>query len=180
MGHGGETTVCSPQNHQSTHHPQVGGPNSKKPQSLTKVNIFGGGINHNHDNSKGSVKVSKKSQGHSTPNAHTKPLSMSNKPRQCHANLSAPSGNKAHLVALQQHHQLLRQQSLTGRPTNAAAPRQKSFSPPTLHPMPSSSGETSSRTASPGLPGNKLKDHFYAGARFETHPSHIGLPVPPS
>jgi len=28
-------------------------------------------------------------------------------------------------------------------------------------------------------PGSKPK-HFYAGARFETHPSHVNLPVPPS
>ncbi|CAL8138308.1 unnamed protein product [Orchesella dallaii] len=193
MGHGGENTVCSPKN-QSNHYPQVGGPHSKKPNSLTKANtnISSGGICHNHDNSKAtfsSSKMTKKLHSHSTPQPHSKPINMG-KARQSPGKIdypTPPKGNKTNLVALQQfqQHQIpfhwLKQQSLTANKgqLNAAAPRQKSFSPPTLHPMPSL-GEAKPRTASPVMPGSKPKEHFYAGARFETHPSHLGLPVPPS
>lgn len=182
MGHGGESVVCSPQNHHSgNHQPQVGGPNSKKPHSLTKVNTTAsGGICHSHENSKSSSsKVSKKSQAHSNNNAQQHPKAVHGKARQGQGNSCSSNGNKANLVSLHHyHHQhLMRQHSLASRQWNAGTSRQKSFSPPTLHPMPA--GETNSRTASPVLPGSKNKEHFYAGARFETHPSHVGLPVPP-
>lgn len=182
MGHGGESVVCSPQSHHTgNHHPHVGGPNTKKPNSLTKVNITNsGGISHNHENSKGSSsKVTKKSHAHSSnpqqPHQQTKAINVG-KARQ---GQGSPNGNKANSVTLQHFHQQ-HFQSLAGRQRNSGTPRQKSFSPPTLHPMPSS-GKTNSRTGSPVLPGSKTtKEHFYAGARFETHPSHVGLPVPPS
>jgi len=183
MGHGGETIVCSPSSHQSGyHHPQVGAPHSKKHHSFVKVN--GGGVGINHDISKGSTNVSKKSHmhSHSTPQPRAKPQG---KGRHSQGNnASSSNGNRTKLVAPQQHtpFQLMKQHSLpnANRQMNATTQRQKSFSPPTLHPIPSRDAKP--RTNSPLQPGSKSKDkeHFYAGARFETHPSHVGLPVPPS
>lgn len=179
MGHAGETVVISPQSHHAgNHHPQVGGPSSKKSRSLAKLNIGGngvGGLGHSHENSKGSSsKVSKKSHSHSTNSQPQSKAINVGKGRQ--GNSCSPNSNKASPGSLQHFHQqhLMKQ----SRHWNASTSRQKSFSPPTLHPMPT--GEGNSRTASPVLPGSKMKEHFYAGARFETHPSHIGLPVPPS
>jgi len=170
MGHGGETIVCSPPttHHASYHYPHLGGPQySKKQNSLGKVN-GGGGISH--DSSKGSSNVSKKSHAHSTTQPRSKP--MGNNGRKIQGNVCSQN------VQQQIPFHLMKQQSLAGRQMNGTTQRQKSYTPPTLHPM-TPSGEVKSRTVSPVQPGNKAKD-FYAGARFETHPSHVSLPVPPS
>jgi hypothetical protein len=188
MGPGSESIISHQHHYQ--HLPNVGAAKAKankKPNAKSNpspswfydqmkgtVSAYENGKSHHRQTSK---PVNKKSSSPQQFYANSKPVAVKRSFSQNETVINQGNQWKSSIVPEQRNnyggkqHQSTRNSPVKGMPLFATPPRQSSLTPPMVY--------SHSQTSSP-KPILQAGKPFYAGAKFESHPSHMVLPTPPS